>query len=272
MSIMDRIFGGQHPQQSQPAQQPNSAATATPGNLGFPAPGNAPMSDGKVNAFPPTATGPKSPLEEYAELFNAPKDGEPHPGIPDALPNFAIDPDKLAEIANGIDFTNGTTTEQLKAAFGEGINEEAVRSVLNTMHRNNLQQTYSSGVKTIGLAMTHHNKMLTDKTIPELMRRNAVPASNAELFTNPATKPMVDMLQERFANQYPQASPEQIRQHTDKYLTEFVRTGAASLGMGDIIKPNARQQKQIMDQDWSSFGDDAERQYYGGTSPTGFSN
>src|ERR1700749_951458 len=106
-SAMDRVFGavsnavrtvtgGGNPAAVDPSQVNNT----------IPGQGNNIHSDGSIKAIPPEAKGDQSPLANYTDLF---KDDPSKPtvvGPANPMPNFALDPTKINEVAATIDFTS----------------------------------------------------------------------------------------------------------------------------------------------------------------------
>lgn len=253
MSIMDRLFGAKtaEPVQQQP-QQVNPLAVAA--NATVPTP-NAPGPDGSMPAFPKVDNGTKSPMAEYAELFNPPKEGEQQGGIPRAVPTFALDPAKLNSVAQTIDFTSGISAEKLSAAFPGG-DQEVMKEILNSIGRESFRQNFSIGVKTVESAMTEQTNNLTSKTIPELLRRNEIGSLNrsaSTLFSDPATKPVMEMLETQFANKYPAASPQQIRDYTADHFNKMVGVSVKEQGMEMVKRPEQTQNKEIDWDQWSGL-------------------
>lgn len=252
MSIMDKLFGGiinpRAPGQSAvPAQLPGEAAA---GNTLVPGP-NTPASDGKIAAIPATAQGTKSPLDEYKELFNPPKEGESR-GIPNAVPDFALDPKQLAQVAGSIDYTIGISAEKLAAAF-PGSDPNAIKEILNSVGKTALENNFSLGVRTIEGAMTRQTANLTDKTIPEMLRRQEASSLNqraSELFTNPATATIMKSLETQFADRFPAATPQEIRDHTVKHFNGMMQIGAREQGMDLVPTPK---QAGGNDVDWDKW-------------------
>ncbi len=213
---------------------------------------NTPIPNGNTPGIPAVAAN-KSPLEEYKNLWEPPKEGE-QVGIPSAVPNFALDPAKLQSTAQGIDFTAGISAEKLRQVF-PGSDENGVREILNAIGRNSFSNTYAGGVKTIEAAMQNQDKTLTEKTIPELLRRNSISTQLSEsnvLFNDPATAPMLKMLERQFADKYPTASAAAIREHTTNYWNSVIEKSATSQGKQLLDVPKDRKNNETDWVDWAN--------------------
>jgi hypothetical protein len=256
MSIMDRIFGTKTEAPPGNTTVTNSGVdpSLAAGNTTLPNP-NAPGSTGQIAAIPTKAEGSKSPFEEYKDLWQPPKEGE-KTGVPNPLPPFALDPKQLETVAKGIDFTAGITSEQLQEAF-PGVKETSARAILNSMHQTSFMNTFSTGLKTVEGAMTHQTKVLTEKTLPEMLRRNNASELNrsstdtASLFSDPATAPLAMNLERQFTDKYPAASPEQIRDYVGDFFGRMMEQTAKDRGYK--LEKVVTQGEQTKDVDWGSW-------------------
>lgn len=244
MSIMDRLFGSgaAKPQTAMPTGVANNPTVPNPA---------APGSDGTMVAIPPKAQGTESPFDAYKDLWKPPAQGE-QVGIPNALPDFALDPAKLKSFADGVDFTSGIPTETLMSAL-KG-DEKALRGIFNEVGRRGLQENFTVGLKTVEGAMKRQTDNLTSKTIPELLRRQNISElnrSSSDLFANPAIAPVLTMLENQFANKFPSATPEQIRDHTANYWKETMSAYAGATGKQLVDVP--KQEAGGQNTDWDRW-------------------
>lgn len=249
MSIMDAFrsaFSGSQQQQPQqqlpnqpgnlPAQQP-AAYTGSPDNQ-IPGGQQAPQSEPKV----------VSPFAEFQSLWEtkALAVGE----VPDAPIRFNIDQAKVNASAKNIDFTKQITPALLAQieAGGPGATQ-AMLQAMNEMVQTSFAQSMMANTKVLesGLESSHQRGQ---KNLPEQIRKQNIGQSLREdnpLFSNPATAPMLGMLESQLTNQFPNASAAEIKAHARTYLTEFA---------GEINKTDPVQVKKsnlaYVDKDWSN--------------------
>lgn len=254
MGIMDAFKNAfaapsQVPAGMQPQQ--NQVGPATPGNM----PANPTMitqgsPDGQVPGTVPNQ-GEKSPFEDFNKLWETPKPVEG--AIQDAPIKFTIDPTKVMNSAKQIDFTKTVTPALLEKvnAGGEGA-MQAMLQVVNEIAQTSFAQAMMANTKVLesGLESTHQR---TARTIPDAVRKvtvgNTLRESNP-LFNNPATAPILQMLESQLLTQFPNASAAEISNHAQKYLSTFA-TEALKLD------PDQQKAARITDargkeQDWST--------------------
>lgn len=254
-SAMDRVFstiantankvlgGNQSGQATDPSQTNNS----------IPGPGNNVQSDGSVKAIPAAATGTESPLANYTELFKDDPDKPAMRGVPDAMPTFAFDATKVAQAAKDIDFTAGITSAEIAEVY-PGIPEATARKLLNSVSAKQFETNFGVTAQGIQTAMQRQTTALTDTTIPEIIRRQQASQLTGDVSysKDPMTAPVFDMLKDRFTNKYPDATPAQIADHTQKYMEKMFETGVAASGKKIVNQPKQRQ----ADTDWDDFVQD----------------
>lgn len=272
MGIMDTIFGqvpvapatpaavvpvvpGVSPTPAIPATPATPPAAAAP-TLDAVVPGITPLSDGKTapnGVVPdPKATPaegpnlPKSPLDQYKELWENPKQD---PDAPEPKPaNNLLDPNKLKEIVSKTTLTPNLTPEQVKAISEGG--EGAVAAMQEAMN--------STAQQTMVQSTLIANKLITDAVkraseaqkaeISDLVRQSATTNSLVEsnpIFSDPAVKPMVDAAQSQLSIKYPNATPSEITKMTQDYI----------LAMSTAFNPNKAvdQEKVPAAEDWTNF-------------------
>lgn len=200
-------------QQQQAVQLPNQQtpanAGADPANPGFGQP------DPKQE---------KSPLEDFSKLWTIdPKtDGAADPRLGDFA--FSVDQAAIKKATQGIDFTKAITPEILAKvqAGGEGA-MAAMLSAMNTMAQEAVRNSVlvSAGIVEGGIKSSGAN---TEKLLPSLVRRSNISNALREdnpLFSNPATAPMLSMLEGQLTRKFPNATPAEVTEHARKYLVEF---------------------------------------------------
>lgn len=244
---MDRVFSAVG----------NAVSAVTGGNRPTPGavdnttiPGNANVnSDGSVKAIPAAATGDESPLVNYKDLFvNDP--AKPDVGIPNPMPSFSLDPTKISATAAAIDFTKDISSEEVKAMYPH-MEESAARKVLNKIGAKSFETNFTVGAQTMEGAMARQTKDFTEKTIPEVIRRQqaAQLSEDQPLKNDPATSAVFNLLETQFSNKYPQASPAQIAKHTQDYFSGMMSAAAKGQGKQMVDIPKPRQEAV----DWDDF-------------------
>lgn len=252
MGISDIFRFGSNAQSAQPAPSaiPNTALSqGLPANLPpmMQPQGGNPMAPG-AQGEPQTQE--KSPFAEFEKLWDTPKpvDGQ----IQDEPIRFNIDASKVQQSAKQIDFTKTVTPALLERinAGGEGA-MQAMMQAMNEMGQTIFAQSMMAGTRVLenGLETSHQR---LSRTLPETIRKQNVSTTLREsnpLFSNPATAPMLKMLESQLTSQFPTATPQQIAEHARNYLVSFA---------GEAAKLNPETQAQASFQagreiDWSQI-------------------
>jgi hypothetical protein len=221
--------GDMQQQQMQPTQAQSASVTA---NSTIPSEAT-PKSDGSAAAFPKAGEGSKSPLEGYKDLWEvSDKDGK----LDSPVPQMTIDSKKLSEATKDMDFL-GFVDKSLIAKATSG-DQAAMMDVINAVGQAGLSQATAIATAITRDAVTQltaNNKTYLDETL----RRNRIGSELREenlFFEDPAAKPLLTMLETRFAEKYPQASAQEVANHAKEYLTGFIKAGAKSQGF-DVVDP-----------------------------------
>lgn len=241
-SIMS-IFGGG---QQAPAAQPNPAPAqqhtqnpqpATPGQQNQPNPAGDPGL-------------PAEGLDKFADLFKplTPEQAAQQPNFnPESL--FAsLEPAKVAEIAKGLNFTDGLTQDTL-AAIGNGGEGamQAFAAALNQVGQKSFTQALLASAEVSKQAFIQANGSL-DTRLNSATRNQAVAsaiyAENPAL-NSPAAKPIVDALQQAISLKNPTATPQQIQASVKEYLSQF-----AAVAGGQQQQQEAAQEQTT---DWAKL-------------------
>lgn len=250
-SAMDRVFGavsnavnavtGRGGQQGNDPSQVNNT---------IPGPGNNVNSDGSVKAIPVASTGSESPLDNYSDLFKNDPDKPAMRGVPDAMPTFAFDSTKVAAAAKDIDFTRDISAADIAEGF-PGVPEATARRLLNSVSAKQFETNFGVTAQGIETAMKRQTTALTDTTIPEIIRRENTTMMTRDLgySKDPMTAPVFNMLKDQFTNKYPDATPSQIADHTQKYMAKMFESGVNMNGQKIVKQP--KQSKG--DMDWDGF-------------------
>lgn len=257
MGIMDLFRGGQssaqpNPSQTAPGQQPNMQPQ--PGNLPQAVP---PMlsggsADGQIPGGEAKPKEEVSPFAEFEKLWDTPTlpDGQ----TPDAPIKFNIDPAKVNQSAKGIDFTKTITPALLEKINGGGEGAmQAMLAAINEVGQAVFAQTMMANTKILETGLeSGHNRV--QRTLPEAVRKQTIGQALREdnpLFNNPATAPMLSMLENQLTAQFPNATTAEIKTHAKKYLSTFAsevgKINAPSESLAD-----KKQAKRYEETDWST--------------------
>lgn len=224
MSVMEffRTKQPTPPTNGQPAPgQPGQAVTpATPGGsrtLEGP-PANV---DTNANQGQPTNTGEQKPsLDDFKNLWEdeQPKDGEqPSQGKPKGL---NVDPKRIRESAAKLDFSKVVDPALVtKALAGDA---QSFISVLNSVGQAGFANAMHATLLTVNKAMEDSEGRVFER-LPSEVRKHTVRDSsltNNPKLNHPAIRPMLEMVQQRIADKYPDATTAQVQEMAKEYLTK----------------------------------------------------
>lgn len=252
MSVFGRIFGGGA---SGLVETPAASVAASPLVPGSP---NGPaLPTGSSPGVPAVEAG-ASPLDNFKDLHQAPKEGEQRGGIPTSVPKFNLDPAAIAKHADAIDFMAGIDPALIdKAAKGD---VEAFKAVQQGIARNQFAQSIGTSGLMTERALNDTSSAFAAQTLPELQRRQAVSAQLAEKLAfveHPAVKPMFDQMKTDLANKYPNAPADAVTEHAlkmfDGMMSEYGKsTGKILVDAPVTIGGNGRD--RLGNEDWSGNG------------------
>lgn len=247
-SAMDRVFGAVSSAVNKFTG--NGNPDPSQGNNTIPGPGNNVQSDGSVKAIPAAATGTESPLANYTDLFKNDPEKPTAVGPINPMPQFTLDQTKISEAAAKMDFTADISSAELATLY-PGVDEAAARSALNKVGARGFVANFTAGGQALETAMSRQTNDFMTKTIPEIVRRENTQMLTRDLgyANDPMTAPVFNMLKEQFTNKHPDATPAQIADHTQKYMTEMFKSGAKL--NGQEIRNTPRQPKGATD--WDDF-------------------
>lgn len=259
MALMDILNAFRSGSQQGPQQpvNPDPAASANPdpskNNALVPGDSTA-KSDGTHPAFPKAGDGDKSPLENFKDLWDkSDKDAKPLDQLVTGV-SIPTDPNKILEAAKQVDFTKAIPADLLKKA-SEG-DSSALGQVINHAAQLGYAQSTASTAKIIEAALGTQAKKFREEVIPEVMRRErasqAIQTENAALYEDPAIKPMVEMLEQRFTAKYPTSPASEITKMAKEYLSGFATKVVAGSGK-QIVEPTTSTTKAAPETDWEKF-------------------
>jgi hypothetical protein len=241
MGLFDFFTGGT------PAPAP--APQPTPGNI----PPNTGMPANPTPGAAPNGTVPEQPAPPLADFQDLWKTEQDPNAVQQPEGIFAnVDPKQFVEAASKINFTKQIAPEQLQAIAAGG--EEAVKAfaaALNSVGQNAYAQSSFAATKMIeaALAKSKDNFM---KELPQHIKSETVAATLKDsnpLFNNPATQPILAGLQQQLTVKFPQASPKEIADMAQKYLTQF----ASAIQPQQPTQATSKSGKPVKETDWSSF-------------------
>lgn len=272
MSRIGSIFNPAPAANPNPAgiqQQPPSAAQIQTGaGIADPnAAGNNPLvpnattpaSTGTMVAIPAAGQGEKSPLAEYANLWQADPNAKPPTSITPAL-NF--DATKMMEAARQVDFTKSIDPAILTAA-SKG-DPAALATAISQATQAAIAQSAGITATILKQALTQQEHTLMTDVMPRLLREHNVNGAVAEgnpIFNNPAVAPMLSALESQLSAKYPTATAAEISVHAKSFLgglaEEIVRGNGGQVLSSDGVKQAAKTgpagQKIAPEQDWSNY-------------------
>ena len=217
----------QAPVQQAPAITPPATPGGTPQTTpplatsgvvpGMPVEGMTPNPADATNGMGNTAdaVGGLTPLDEYSKLYdNKPIDKGAAPA-PDVLAAPITD---YQAAAGKLDFTKGLDPEVATKALAGDV--ESLMSLINGAARNAFaQSSYSASRVTKSALDTRMDSMKA--SLPEMLRKqqanSGIVDGNAAL-KHPAAQPLVQAVQARLAEQYPEATAQELQAHTVKYM------------------------------------------------------
>lgn len=211
-------------------------------------------SDGKIAAFPATAEGEASPLENYKDLWQAP---DPTKAVkkPSLAPDFNIDSKTIRENASKINFASVVPGAILdKAIAGD---KAAFLQAMNLTAQAGFAKAAEMSAGLTHAALTKQSEAFETHVMPDILRRhnisNQVRADNP-IFENPAVTPLLTMLESQLTTKYPAASAEEITRMSKEYLGGFSEEYLKGVGKQVVAAPTADSSKKgKRDTDWTSY-------------------
>lgn len=217
--FFDSLFSSSNAQPAPTATTAEQATTAAPINTGT----TAPTVGAATAQQPAVVAAPEAPLDQFKTLW----DTDPASQQSGQQLNFNIDPAQLAAIADKLDFA-----QMVPQAIQDRIAAGGADAVAASMEANNLiaravyQQNALATTKLVEATyLQAQNKLeaAIDKRFKTLGLADTTAAKNPAL-TNPAVKPLVDMIQQQIITKYPNATSAEISAKVNEY---FATVGAA---------------------------------------------
>lgn len=252
MGLFDIFSSAPVPAQQTPAPAPAPAQggiPATPlvagqqGADGIPS-GTVPALDSNSpTPAAPVDTTPTSPLDTFKTLWeNVPIAEGAEPSAPQQLT-----PEMIQKAMGSTSFATAITPENMEAiSLGGEAAQQAFAASMEAVARQVMTQSVLVGNKLAETKVDAARESFA-KELPSLLRHQSSSdhlKTTNPLFTNPAVKPVVEAAQAQLLQKFPDASPAEITEMTEKYI----------LTMGEAFAPPApltvEQQNQT---DWEKF-------------------
>jgi hypothetical protein len=251
MNIFELFRGGANPNAVQANAKPldpmNPENRGNPMNSQNqqPAAGNPPVKEEpKVEEKPPVV--------DYSKLWE-PDPTQKGPADPAEFA-FNIDPTKLAATFGSLDFSSAVTAETLakiKAGGDDAVG--AMIAAMNAIAQKSVQTAVMASTKVSENGIRSSGQRVKDY-IPSVVRENQVSAAlraDNPLMKDPQYAPIVEAVTMQMARQFPQATAEEVKDHTRKYFDNMVGNIAQSSGRQIIDAPKATDQRSYQT-DWST--------------------
>lgn len=170
------------------------------------------------------------PATAYGDLWKLSEEQQKkQDGQPLAIFGDDVTPEKVMEAARQMDFTKAVPPEILEKVLSG--DQTALLQLINQVGQGAYGQAAMTSVNASKIAAEKTNEHWQSK-LPELVRgltqRNELSENNL-LATDPATKPMYDLMLTQFQKKYPDATAEQLKTHTSNYLKEFVTKAGGTM-------------------------------------------
>jgi len=198
------------------------------------------MNNGKM---PGSSSEPANPLDAYKSLW----DNAGKPQQSEQAPSFNLDPKLVGEVSSKINFAEGIDQNMVQQALGGDI--QAFMQVLNSVGRNAYSQSLQHGStltdKFVGARSEFEAKGLGSKVKGVLTEQAVGSIPNAN---HPVVKQQLRETAKMFAAQYPEASPQEIAQMAQKYVTDL-----ASAFQTQNQGQEGQKQQQPQDTNWDTW-------------------
>lgn len=233
-----------------------NAGSGTAHNGPQPAPAPAPAAPATAPAPAPavaeTAPNPLAHLDDFKSMWQNPTTADGKPAAPAvdplAQPLFQLDPTKVTESANRMDFMAGVDPAKVQTALSG--DPAALAEVINGAVRNAVVGMTLNNGNTLNQALIANNQRVTGALPTHIKKVQLMdaPADNP-VYDHPAVAPLVNTLKQFALAKNPNASAADIQAQISGYL------GGLATALHDtspeVVKQN--QQAASKEQDWSSF-------------------
>lgn len=244
-------MSGPNPASPQMGNQPQQPGVPNPQVVQA---GNLAVANNPANPQPAVVEPVKepSPGEAFKDLWTI----DPKQKGPADLADFSFnfDPAKVNATVAGLDFTKAITPEILaKINAGGPEAMTAMLAAMNTVGQEAMKASLTTSVRVTETGLRNTGQRMKD-SLPDLVRSQTVSSVLREdnpLFSDPSTAPIMELAVNQMAQKFPNATPNEIREHAKKYVVNFVQQGAKFAGV-DMNPQQTAVNKQVAAQhDWS---------------------
>jgi hypothetical protein len=170
-----------------------------------------------------------NPMDKFAALWEAPKEGEVVTENFDPAKMFQIDPVKIQQAVSQINFGTSITPD-IMAKINAGGEEatQAMMTAMNSVAQQAFAQSMMGASKLVETAMTQANSSL-DKRIQNsaksLQAQSALREANPML-THPGAAPLITAMEAQFAMKHPGATAAELTKMSQDYLLQFAEVAS----------------------------------------------
>lgn len=159
---------------------------------------------------------PSNPLEVYKDLFKMPENAEE-----DTPPAFQIEPTKLKEAASSLRFSQNLPQELMQKAMSGDAQAmlQAMELIGQQAYETALSHTSALTDKFVGIRSAYDQKNLGRLVKGELT--TSALSSIPNFKDNPAVRAQLTTIASAFQAQNPDATPDQIREQTLKFINDL---------------------------------------------------
>ena len=237
MSFLDKIFPSS-PAQTAPAASTVSPQTAQAAQV---APITMPSSDPTTA----TSTAPAAPpVDQFATLWDTDPNAVDPTNFSNGL-NFNVTPEQLAAVADKLDFSSVVPNSIYDRINAGGEDAKAASMEMqNLIARAVYQQNALGTIKLVETATQRAQQGMSamiDQKFKMLGLADTTATQNPAL-TNPAVKPLVDMIQQKIVQKFPNATSAEIAAKTTEY---FNQVGSAFNPTASQAAAQASQQPRV---------------------------
>ena len=247
MSIFQSLFGGgannagnptQQQQVQNNGQQQNSQQQGQQGQQEGQQQGQQQQTHTTTN---------QSPLDSFAEIWQTPTN------VQNQAPNIAADAisfdanqmQAIRQKVGAMNFLAGAKPETIQAALTGNV--EAFGSVINGAVQQALLQSMQLSGAMVNQGLRGRSQELMSH-FPEIVRQQLASQQLRQdnpLFSNPATKPVLEALESALVRNQPGLTPQQVSQVAQSYLQEFAKNL--------IPQSPVQQSQQAAGTEWDNF-------------------
>lgn len=244
LNVFQSLFGGTPQNPTPPTNPPQMPAPTNPANQdpSQPLPGVSPNNPtAPNNPTPPDPT----PFDGMKDIWQTPTNPNPDSGT-----GFFgnVDPKKLMESAQKVDFARIITPDDLTAIQGGGeAAAKAFAKSLNSVAQTVYAQSALATTKIVEQALNKAQERY-DAQLPSLVTKltaNQNLVQDNPLLKHPAVQPLAEALQAQLIQKNPNATPAEIQTQVSDYFKAMATAFSP--------KPATVKSSQNSDTDWDAF-------------------